>query len=490
MKLLTELPAWRELVNHAYSMRSLSITELQESAVRNKTLNVATDNINIDFSNQCINLTTLELLIALAHERKLKTQIESLMFGENINTSENRPALHTALRSLNPRPIYVNHHDIIPDILATLEQIRDISNKIRNQAWYGYSGKPIKNIVNIGIGGSELGARFCINALSENRAKHLGYHFIANIDPHSFKNVVRDLHPDTTLFIISSKSFTTKETLYNLSNALNWLDYPSKINQHFIIITANIKAAHKQGFKQVLPIWDWVGGRYSFCSAINLITAIAVGYEAFAQILLGAHSMDTHFLHTDFHHNLPVLLGLCGIWNNNFLHINNLLMLIYAEKLKYFVPYLQQLDMESNGKNIDKAGRRVNYATGPIIWGGEGNQAQHSYYQLLCQGTHKIAIDCIIIENLASKLINSMAACKRSILVHGIHDPEQPNGYIQGNKPLNHIKLSDCTAFIIGQLIAMYEHKIYTQAVIWNINPFDQPGVESAKQHVRQSLVN
>lgn len=339
------------------------------------------------------------------------------------------------------------------------------------------------------MGGSDLGPRFSIHALANLAAKHLRYHFVSDVDPYALDNVIQHLKPETTLFIVSSKSFTTKETLYNAKKALAWVNHPTQIDKHFIAVTANVTKAKESGFGHVLPIWEWVGGRYSLCSAISLITAIAIGYDQFSQILAGAHSMDKHFRDTAFSANLPVLLGLTGIWNNNFLHIHNLLILVYTQQLDYFVPYIQQLDMESNGKSIDKHGRAVNHATGPIVWGGLGNQAQHSYYQLLCQGTHQVAADFVTVKSFNSELINAMSEAKRQILAHGVHEPENPNGYIPGNKPVNHIQLADCSPFTLGQLIALYEHKIYTQSVIWNINAFDQPGVESAKKQGLPAVV-
>ncbi|KTD24355.1 glucose-6-phosphate isomerase [Legionella lansingensis] len=482
MKPLPELNSWIELEKHVHSLRLATTTELNSARFRNQALNVSTHNIHIDFNKQRVSDTTLELLLALANECELKTKIDALMEGEIVNPGEGRPALHTALRTLDSKPIRVNAHDVIPDILATREQIKAISEKIRAGEWLGFSGKPIKDIVNIGMGGSDLGPRFCIKALSELSADHLGYHFVSDVDPNALKNVIKKLKPETTLFIVSSKSFTTKETLYNARKALAWINNPQQMDKHFIAVTANVTKARELGFINVLPIWEWVGGRYSLCSAISLITAIAIGYEQFFQILAGAHSMDKHFQDTHFAHNLPVLLGLLGIWNNNFLHTHNLLILVYLQQLEYFVPYVQQLDMESNGKSIDKRGRAVNYATGPIVWGGLGNQAQHSYYQLLCQGTHHVAVDFITVKTFASELINEMSTAKQQILAHGVHDVANPNGYIHGNKPLNHIQLTDCSPFTLGQLVAMYEHKIYTQSVIWNINAFDQPGVESAKR--------
>lgn len=361
-----------------------------------------------------------------------------------------------------------------------------ISNRIREKKWLGHSGLPITDIVNIGIGGSDLGPRVCINALSNYISKEFNYHFISDVDPVSFNDVIAKINPQTTLFIVSSKSFTTKETLLNARKAFALYEDMASIDQHFIAVTAHPERAYQMGIKTVLPIWDWVGGRFSFCSAVNLITAIAIGYEQFVELLAGAHDVDTHVQFTDFKNNIPVLMALIGIWNNNFLNIHNLLILTYSKKLEYFVPYVQQLDMESNGKSIDVNGRMVDYATGPIVWGGLGNQAQHSYFQLLCQGTHRCVGDFITLKTNDEHEINSMCHYKMKVLSEGIQTIENPYGYIPGNMPMNHLILSDCSPYTLGALVALYEHKIFVQSVIWNINPFDQPGIESAKSAHRE----
>lgn len=483
MKRFTELNSWTVLEKHTHSLRLARPSDFKGDIVsRNNQLKLQNDNISIDFTNQRVNETTIELLIDLANERNLNDKIHALIRGDKVNKTENRPALHTSLRVLDEKPIFVDGQDIVPDVLSTREKMREISTQIRTKQWLGYSGKPITSIVNIGIGGSDFGPRFCINALQDYVTDGLSYHFVSDVDPCSFKNAVANLEPETTLFIISSKSFTTKETIHNTKKALAWLNTPLHVDKHFIAVTANTQKAKEFGFNRVLPIWDWVGGRYSLCSAINLITAIAIGFEQFHQLLAGANSMDQHFCNAEFKQNLPVLLALLGIWNNNFLHINNLLVLAYSQRLEYFIPYIQQLDMESNGKSIDNQGRAVNHATGPIVWGGLGNQAQHSFYQLLCQGTHRIALDFITVQSFDNELINMMCESKKQVLTNGVIDTGNPNGYIPGNIPLSHIKLADCSPFTLGELIALYEHKVYVQSVIWDINPFDQPGVESAKQ--------
>ncbi|MBA3536819.1 MAG: glucose-6-phosphate isomerase [Tatlockia sp.] len=483
MKQLTELRSWIELEKHADSLQLNPYNNFHKnSASRDTQLKFQSEGISIDFSQQRINKTTIELLINLADEQKIKDKIYALIKGYKVNKSENRPALHTALRHFNEQSILVDGHDILPDILATRKKMQSISEQIREGVWLGFSGQPIKDIVNIGIGGSDFGPRFCINALSNYAHANLGFHFVSDADPRAFENTVARLNPETTLFIISSKSFTTKETLFNAKKAYAWFNNDQNMDKHFIAITANIEKAKLFGIDNVLPIWDWVGGRYSLCSAINLITCIAIGYEHFIQLLAGANSMDDHFYSKALHENMPVMMALIGLWNINFLHISSLLLLVYAKQLELLVPYIQQLDMESNGKSIDSFGRSVNHSTGPIVWGGLGNQAQHSYYQLLCQGTHKVAIEFISTEEFNNELINDFCEAKIDVLSEGINSVDNPNGYIPGGIPISHISLPSCSPFSLGALIALYEHKVYVQAAIWNINPFDQPGVESAKR--------
>ncbi|MBA2648872.1 MAG: glucose-6-phosphate isomerase [Legionella sp.] len=436
--------------------------------------------LTLDYSSQRINQNTIDLLISLAKCLNIKQKIQDLMNGEFVNKSENRPALHTALRIQSKRPVYVSGADIVPAILAAREKMKVICDKIRAKEWLGFSNKPITDIVNIGIGGSDLGPKFCVNALANYIDDSLGYHFISDAESESFSSVCCKLNPETTIFIIASKSFSTKETLYNTKKAMDWFA-GHKTDNHFIGVTAYEEKAFQYGIRHVLPIWDWVGGRYSVCSAINLITAIAIGYETFCQFLLGAHEMDAHFSTAPLGENFPVLLALLGIWNINFLNIHNLLILTYSKHLQYFVPYIQQLDMESNGKSIDNFGQKVDYSTGPIVWGGSGNQAQHSYFQLLCQGTHKTAVDFITLNSNKKELIQALQASKKKVLTYGVKDKTNLHGFIAGNIPSSQIQLPQCTPEALGSLISSYEHKIYIQGVIWNINPFDQPGIMSAK---------
>ncbi|MFI4962385.1 MAG: glucose-6-phosphate isomerase [Legionellales bacterium] len=482
MMQLTDRMYWDKLKKKAESTTSQNRELIKSSG---SLLQVST--IRLDYSSQQVDDQVLELLFELAKECELKKNIEDLLSGALVNTTENKPALHIALRTSNEDPIRVLGHNIIPSILNARERMRHLSDKIRNKEWFGYSGKPITDVVNIGIGGSKLGPLFCISALADFSTDQLKFHFISDFDPKEFKRLTAALCPETTLFIVASKSFTTLETLYNTKQALAWIGQPQHNDKHFIAVTADRGRAEDFGITEVLPIWEWVGGRFSSCSAINLITCIAIGYEQFSEMLIGAEIMDNHFYSADLETNLPVLLALLGIWNINFLGINNLLILTYADDLNQLVPYLQQLDMESNGKSIDKQGHPILYSTGPIVWGGSGNQAQHSYYQLLCQGTHKIAADFISSDVLNDQDTNKVCGAQKAVLTQGVFEEDNPYSTIIGAIPINHISLRECNPKSIGSLIALYEHKIFIQSIIWNINPFDQPGVESSKRLMNTS---
>jgi len=474
--------AWKALQDHANnSLINLRQIDTQTSNLRHYKFTASSSNIHLDYSKQHITSETLNLLFKLSDACNLTAKIKALFEGGIVNISESKPALHTALRNLDNIPIIVNGKNIMPEINAALDKMRIISEKIRNKSWLGFSGKPITDIVNIGIGGSDIGPRFALNALRDFASKELNYHFISDADPDAFKNIIEKLSKETTLFIISSKSFTTQETIYNAKKAFAWIEQKSNFDKHFIAITANVEKARAYGINTIIPIWDFIGGRYSFCSAINLITAIAIGFPQFQQVLEGANSMDNNFKSADYSENLPILLALLGVWNNNFLHVNNLLLLTYTKHLEYFLPFVQQLDMESSGKSIDNKGKNVNHSTGPIVWGGLGNQAQHSYYQLLCQGTHKVAGDFISLTVNDEEFVNEMCRAKINVLTNGFNINNEGNGYIQGNMPINNIRIKNFSPFTIGALVALYEHKIYAISVIWDINPFDQPGVESVK---------
>lgn len=469
----TELSSWKKLQQHTLQKNTKVQPDVEKI--------IEHDVISLDFSGQFLTSEMYDDLLSLASESHLKEKIDALLKGDEVNTSEHRPALHTALRADSAKPLFVNDRNIMADVHEARMQMQEISTQIREGKWLGFTGKPITDVVNLGIGGSMLGPLFYVKAMADYQDTEVKLHFVSEIDPYALSRVCKKLNPETTLFIVSSKSFTTPETLSNLDKAYEWHGQPAQRSAHFIAVTANVSEAAKMGFSTILPIWDWVGGRYSFCSAINLIGCIAIGYQHFNEMLLGARSMDEHFKTRDFAENLPVMLGLLGILNINFRGINNHLVLTYAEPLEYFVPYLQQLDMESNGKSINKEGQPVSYDTGPIIWGGPGNQAQHSYYQHLCQGTRKITADLIRIKAYDGQGINKMCQGHSHVLNQGVQDADNPYSVIPGGIPVNNLALADCSPYSLGALIALYEHKIFVQGAIWNINSFDQPGVESAK---------
>tara|TARA_R110000868_G_scaffold199956_9_gene447114 strand:- start:307 stop:1779 length:1473 start_codon:yes stop_codon:yes gene_type:complete len=486
MKRLTETDEWQVLERHAKAIEPYTVYSLKERAPERKDyFKKSACGIELDFSTQRLLPESLELLFSLADASHLKEKITALIEGKKVNSSEKKAALHIALRAPDSDKIYLEDLNVMEAVSGARHQMKTIAERIRAGEWLGFNGRPIRNVVNIGIGGSDLGPQLCISALADYGSFGLQFSFISDADPNAFRNAVKNCNPETTLFIVASKSFTTKETLYNAKKAMDWIGKKEHFKCHFIAVTEHIDKANKFGIQTVLPIWNWVGGRYSVCSAINLITAIALGWERFSEFLAGANQMDVHFKNSAWDENLPILLGLIGIWNNNFLSINNLIFLTYASHLDKFVDYVQQLDMESNGKFIDKQNKRVNYATGPMVWGGAGNRAQHSYYQLLSQGTHRVALDFISVKSFDGHLMNEFCEQKKVILSEGIGTLEDKENYIPGNIPINHLKLNSCSPYTVGALIALYEHKIYVQSVVWNINPFDQPGVESAKQGIQ-----
>ena len=466
--LLTQRTTWKQLEEHAQS--------LQYRAHHPQPGVIKTDAILLDYSHQALDATAIHLLTELAQECQVQDWVAKLMKGDAVN--HHTPALHTALRDFDSSVLQIDQTNIRQEIRAVQDEMSHISEKIRAGTWLGRTGQPIKNVVNLGIGGSMLGPQFCINALSDYCTNSLKFHFISDFDSAACERVLRQLEPETTLFIVSSKSFTTTETVWNAQKVLEWGGYETYSSQHFIAITANMEKAAALGFQHILPIWSWIGGRFSVCSAINLITCIAIGYEQFVCFLRGAAAMDTHFRTVDIPNNLPMMLALLGIWNNNNLKMHNLLILTYAQSLEWFVPYLQQLEMESNGKSLDKHGCEVNYTTVPIIWGGSGNQAQHSYFQMLSQGTHRLSADLISIASLDNRVIeqHKEALCW----------DERVGNHLSRYTPCNHIQLADNSPYSIGSLIALYEHKVFVQAVLWNLNPFDQPGVERMKERMEQ----
>lgn len=434
--------------------------------------------INLDIHHLSLNHHILELLKALAKERQLFDKLNAFMRFEYANDFP----YFMLLRAYEADLLQCK----MQDVLASRAEIKAYSDQIRDKNLLGISGKPITDVVNIGIGGSDLGPRFCVNALSQFQDNDLHFHFLSDADPFARTQLLARLPLDTTLFLISSKSFTTEETLDNFNYVKQVLG--GFYQQHFLAITAHPERAKIHGFENILAFPDSVIGRYSSCSAVNLITSMMLGYDGFSAFLQGAHAMDKHYLDTDVFENIPLMLALMGIWNINFLNIPTQLLLVYDSRLRLLLDYVQQMDMESNGKSIDNFGQPLQYETGPIIWGGLGNQAHHSYYQLLTQGQRQVTIDFLSVAENDGSLINQLCYSRKAILQEGVQDTMIGSEVIKPQISCNHIHLKHLNPAGLGALVALYENKVLTQALIWNINPFNQPGVESAKKH--QSRLN
>ncbi len=501
---------WKALARHAAEIGNTHLSELLAAeADRFDRFSVADGPLLLDFSKQRITAETVELLCSLARECDLGDWIEKLFGGEAINTSEKRPALHTALRLPSERELTVDGENIVTGIQATLERMEQIVEQVHAGEWRGYSGLPIDTIVNIGVGGSDLGPFMASKALRGQgplAARKLEIHFVSSMDGSQIAERLDDLNPATTLFIISSKSFSTIDTLSNANTALQWLRRESGAaddalyQRHFIGVSTNLKRTGEWGIapENHLPLWDWVGGRYSMWSAIGLPIALRVGMPAFRQLLAGAHAMDEHFRTQPFERNLPVLLALIGVWNVNFLDIHSLAILPYDGRLSHLPAYLQQLEMESNGKSASRDGNDVDYHTCPILWGEIGPNAQHAFYQLLHQGTEAVACDFVVAarryhdssnaelqEQHRLALANCLAQSRVLALGDTVIDSDgdtPPYKRYRGNQPSTTILLDELTPDSLGRLIALYEHKVFVQSVIWDINPFDQWGVELGKE--------
>lgn len=513
MSNLTQLPAWQALLQHKKQTENIQMRDVfAEDKSRFQDFHLRFNDILLDYSKNRINKETMSLLMDLAKQSDLKAWIEKMFSGEKINHTENRAVLHTALRYRGDKPVYVNGQDVMPEVLSELEKMRKYSESIRNGHWLGYSGKPIIDIVNIGVGGSDLGPVMVSEALFPYGKVGLHVHFVSNVDPSHICNTLRDLDPERTLFIVSSKSFTTQDTIMNAHTARDWLMENSRdetaVAKHFIAVAANVEAATEFGIKEenIFKMWDWVGGRYSLWSSIGLSIAIYIGMDRFESLLQGAYEMDEHFKTTPFEENLPVVMALLGVWYNNFYGAESHVLLPYDQHLHRFPAYFQQGDMESNGKSVTREGEKVNYATGPIIWGELGITGQHAFYQNLHQGTHLVPADFIVpIDSLNPVgdhhlvLLANFFAQTRTLMTgknenearkelaqegYSNEDIERlyPSRLMPGNKPSNTLLLKALTPKSLGSLIALYEHKIFTQGIIWKINSYDQPAVELGKK--------
>ncbi len=517
-KELTKFKYWKKLKSHYKKMRSVQMRDLFEAdAKRADRFTIQTDFMYCDFSKNRINDKTMKRLLRLAEECNLHDAIEAMFTGQKINVTENRPVLHTALRNRGNAPIYVDGKNIMPQINNVLAKMRDFSDAVRFGKFKGYTGKKLTNIVNIGIGGSDLGPVMATEALRKYWAKDINCYFISNIDGTACAEVLNKIEPETTLFIVASKTFTTIETLTNAKTCRKWLvDALGEhaVAKHFVALSTNVEEVKKFGINpdNMFEFWDFVGGRYSMWSAIGLSIAIAIGMDNFEKMLDGAYAMDRHFRETDFEHNIPVILALLGIWYNNFFGFKSYAVIPYDEYLRYVPAYLQQLDMESNGKFISEDNIHTRYMTGPVLFGGAGTNVQHSFFQLIHQGTSVIPCDFIIPaishneigehhEILIANVLAQGESLMRGKTVKEAAEELAKTGKtkeeiaelkkfksFEGNRPSNTIVFKKIDPYSLGALIAMYEHKVFVQGVIWHINSFDQMGVELGKQLAKNIL--
>jgi glucose-6-phosphate isomerase len=501
---LLERGAWRALEAHGATMRDRHLRTLfAEDPQRGDQMTAEGAGIYLDYSKNRITSETLKLLLQLAEESGVRARIKAMFRGDKINVTEKRAVLHIALRAPRDQTIAVDGEDVVRDVHAVLDKMTDFSNRVRSGEWRGHTGKRIRNVVNIGIGGSDLGPVMAYEALRHYSQRDLVFRFVSNVDGTDFAEAVRDLEADETLFVVCSKTFTTLETLTNARAARAWalqaLGDEKAIAKHFVAVSTNAVDVAKFGIDtdNMFRFWDWVGGRYSMESAIGLSTMLALGPENFRAMLAGSHAMDAHFLSAPPERNLPILLGLLAVWNTNFLQAPTVAVLPYEQYLKRFPAYLQQLTMESNGKQITLAGVRVGYQTGPIFWGEPGTNGQHSFYQLIHQGTHLIPCDFIgfcrplnpvghqhdlLVANLFAQS-EALAFGKTAEAVRAEGTPEDlvPHRTFEGNRPSNMLLADRLTPGLLGALVALYEHSAFVQGTIWNIDSFDQWGVELGK---------
>ena len=501
---LTERPAWGALTSHAAVQAGVHLRQLfaQDPARGTRFVREA-EGLYLDFSKNRVTEETLRLLIALAEQSGLRERIDAMFRGDKINLTEGRAALHVALRAPRDADIRVDGRNVVPDVHAVLDRMAAFCERVRSGAWTGHTGKRIRTVVNIGIGGSDLGPVMAYEALRHYAARDLACRFVSNVDGTDFAEAVRDLDPAETLFIVASKTFTTQETMTNARTARAWalatLGDPAAVARHFVAVSTNADRVAEFGIDtaNMFGFWDWVGGRYSMDSAIGLSTMLAIGPAQFREMLAGFHGMDAHFRTAPYGHNLPVLMGLLGIWNANFLGAHTVAVLPYDQYLKRFPAYLQQLTMESNGKHVTLDGRVVDYATGPIYWGEPGTNGQHSFYQLIHQGTRLIPCDFIAFARSLNPLgahhdlLMSNVLAQAEALAFGKTEAEvraegTPEALVahktfEGNRPSNLILVERLTPRILGALIALYEHIVFTQGAIWDIGSFDQWGVELGK---------
>ncbi len=502
---LKRLPAWKALAAHSKEIGKLHLRELFASdSARGEKLVAEGAGLFLDYSKNRITETTLGLLLQLAEESRLRARIDAMFRGDKINVTEKRAVLHVALRAPKNATILVDGKDVVPAVHEVLERMATFSNKIRGGEWVGHTGKRIRNIINIGIGGSDLGPVMAYEALRHYTDRNLTFRFVSNIDGTDFVEATRDLDPAETLFIVSSKTFTTLETMTNAQTARDWLlkglgDDKAAVARHFVAVSTNAEKVSAFGIDtdNMFGFWDWVGGRYSMDSAIGLSTMLAIGPDHFRSMLDGFHQMDEHFRTTPFGQNLPVLLGLLTVWYTDFFNAQTVAVLPYEQYLKRFPAYLQQLTMESNGKHVTLDGKQVNYDTGPVYWGEPGTNGQHSFYQLIHQGTRLIPCDFIAFGHALTPLgrhhdillsnvfaqAEALAFGKTAEQVKAEGTPRWlvPHRVFEGNRPSNVLLADRLTPEVLGKLVALYEHSVFIQGAIWNVNSFDQWGVELGK---------
>lgn len=510
--------AYKYLADHYITINEKSLKELfAEDNARFEKFSIAFNDIFLDYSKNRINDETMALLIQLAKECELDQAIKAMFSGEKINVTEGRQVLHTALRNQSAEPVLVDGEDVMPKVKAVLAHMKDFTNRIVSGEWKGYSGKEITDVVNIGIGGSDLGPVMVTEALKAYKTR-LNLHFVSNVDGTHIAETLKHVNPETTLFLIASKTFTTQETMANAQSAKDWFlaagAKDTDVAKHFVALSTNEKGVSAFGIdtQNMFEFWDWVGGRYSLWSAIGLSISLGIGFDNFEELLKGAHEADVHFKDAEFEENIPVILGLLGVWYNNFFDAESHAILPYDQYLHRFAAYFQQGDMESNGKYIDRNGNRVDYQTGPIIWGEPGTNGQHAFYQLIHQGTKLIPCDFIapavshnpignhhqlLLSNFFAQTEALMNGKSEEVVVAELvkagksaEEIESLKNYkvFEGNRPTNSFLLKKITPRSLGSLIALYEHKIFVQGIIWNIYSFDQWGVELGKQLANQIL--
>jgi glucose-6-phosphate isomerase len=502
---LTGRPGWKALEAHHQKVRELHLRQLfADDPKRGERLTIEALGLYLDYSKNRVTDETLKLLFQLAEECGLRDRIDAMFRGDKINITENRAVLHVALRAPKGTSIIVDGQDVVPEVHAVLDKMSDFSNRVRSGAWKGHTGKSIRNVINIGIGGSDLGPVMAYEALKHYSLRTLNFRFVSNVDGTDFAEAVQDLDPSETLFIISSKTFTTLETMTNAHSARDWSlkgfgGDVSAVAKHFVAVSTNSAKVSEFGIDtaNMFGFWDWVGGRYSMDSAIGLSSMLAVGPENFRAMLDGFHEMDEHFRTAPFERNLPVLMGLLAVWYTDFFGSETVAVLPYEQYLKRFPAYLQQLTMESNGKHVTLEGTKVDYPTGQIYWGEPGTNGQHSFYQLIHQGTRLIPCDFIAFAKTLNSLgrhhdillANVFAQAEalafgktpEQVKAEGTADSLVPHRVFEGNRPSNTILAQQLTPKTLGQLIALYEHSVFTQGTIWNIDSFDQWGVELGK---------